>query len=181
MDESIRIPISLKFEKDEMYLKFIQPARDDRSLTQIITTLLRAYYEDEEVRKLVDARELGEEMIRELNDEIWRIESEHNKSVAQISAIKFDAEAYRSDLPKTASKTAAVTPSATMESLMAIVTSMQAKMDNMEKRVDKAGIPLLIEGASAVDTDTVPNFDELLEEDFELIDLWNDTEGKKES
>lgn len=86
----VRIPLSLKVELDDMYYDFIEPARRDKSLSKVISNLLRAYFEDSDVRQLVDARVEGQAIIDNLNTEIERITFEHNKSVAETAAMRYE-------------------------------------------------------------------------------------------
>ena len=88
--ETFRIPVSLKFDTDDMFYGLIKPARDNKTLTTLIINLLRAYYEDEEIQRLVDARVAGDNILRELNEDLERISLEHSKSMAQVSALKYE-------------------------------------------------------------------------------------------
>lgn len=51
---TIRIPVSLKFDVDDMYENLILPARNSRTLTTLIQDLLRLYYENDHVRALIE-------------------------------------------------------------------------------------------------------------------------------
>lgn len=50
----IRIPVSLKFEKNAMYENFIAPVRASRKLTTLIQDLLLLYYENDRVRAMLE-------------------------------------------------------------------------------------------------------------------------------
>lgn len=138
---TFRIPISLKVEKDEMYYNFIKPAREDKSLTKIITYLLRAYYDDEEIRGLVDARNAGEDALRMLNEEIDRIALEHSKTIAQTAAMKYEATSIRDDLTKEAMGYSTEMPTNTMDGILAMISDLSEQVNRLENRMDTAGLP----------------------------------------
>ena len=144
---TFRIPISLKVEKDEMYYNFIKPARDDKSLTKIITYLLRAYYDDEEIRGLVDARNAGEDALRMLNEEIDRIALEHSKSIAQVAAMKYETASIRSDITGRGTEYSTEMPANTMDNILSMLGELTEQVNRLESRMDTAGVPQ-IEGQS---------------------------------
>jgi hypothetical protein len=97
-EEFIRIPMSLKFDLDDMYYDFIEPVRRDKSLSKIIVKILRAYYEDDEVRCLIDSHDAGMEVLKMLNDQIDKIAMEHSRVIAHTNALKFETESIREEI-----------------------------------------------------------------------------------
>jgi hypothetical protein len=127
-----RIPISLKFELNEdFYENFISPLRQERRLSDMIINLLRAYYEDTEIRRLVDCRILGQEEIDALNREIERISLEHSKSIMKTSALKFETDSYFDNEIDFAQEQAE-TPVATMESLLRMVNGLSQEVKQVK-------------------------------------------------
>lgn len=119
-EKTVRIPVSLKFDiYEEFYQDFIHPVRQERRLSDMIVNLLRAYYEDEEIRRLVDTRVLGQEEIDELNREIERISLEHRASILKTDALRFETDSKLGVVEFPQEK--AATPVATMESILNMV------------------------------------------------------------
>lgn len=131
---TIRIPISLKFELNEdFYENFINQLRKERRLSDMIINLLRAYYEDAEIRRSVDCRVLGQEEIDALNREIERISFEHSKSVMKTSALKFETDSYFDTVDFVQDD--AETPVATMENLLQMVTGLKKEVKQIKETV----------------------------------------------
>ena len=122
--KAVRIPVSLKFDiYEEFYQDFIHPMRQERRLSDMIVNLLRAYYEDAEIRRLVDTRVLGQEEIDELNREIERISLEHRASILKTDALRFETDVKLGVVEFPQEK--AETPIATMESILNLVRKVQ--------------------------------------------------------
>ena len=196
-EDTLRIPVSLKFEKDEMYFNFIKPAREDKSLTKTILNLLRAYYEDDEIRKLVDARNAGEDILKALNEEIDRIALEHAKSIAQTNALKFDTEVMTGASFMDTSDVINITPvnaqnnsgnaiaalpsTPTMDNILAILNQLSSQVNNINSRMDEAGIPNISNNQSSINNNKtesiMPDFDKALVSGvFDDDDLYKATE-----
>lgn len=143
--KTVRIPVSLKFDiYEEFYQDFIYPLRQERRLSDMVVNLLRAYYEDAEIRRLVDTRVLGQEEIDELNREIERISLEHRASILKTDALRFETDSKLGVVEFPQEK--AETPIATMESIL-----------NLVKGVSKP-----VETGATVDNDIdfdIPDFD----------------------
>ncbi len=80
--------MSLKFEKDDFYHKFIIPMKHDRDLSAFVVNLLRLFYANDAVKKeyasfmgLVDPFEA-------INRQLDRISLEHSKTVMSTEALK---------------------------------------------------------------------------------------------
>lgn len=79
---SIRIPVSLKFEKESsFYAEFISDLRTDRKLTDLITDLLRLYYEDEQLRSLINVRLESINEFSEVYSQLDKIQMQHNQTM----------------------------------------------------------------------------------------------------
>lgn len=137
-----RIPIALKFTHDDMYYNFIKPARDNKGLTRLIQTLLRAYYEDTDVQRLVDMREAGETELQALNDAIEMIALEHSKSVAQLRELKFDVDSATEDMNIPVQEERAqnndTSNNALQDQLLSLIQNLTAKVDNLETKLNVA-------------------------------------------
>lgn len=137
-----RIPISLKFTHDDMFYNFIKPARDNKGLTRLIQTLLRAYYEDTDVQRLVDMREAGETELQALNDAIASIALEHSKSVAQLRELKFDVDSVSEDIniempePKESKQAIGTMDMDVQNQLVNLIQNLTAKVENLETKLN---------------------------------------------
>lgn len=88
-----RIPLSIKVDRGEsLYQNLIAPARDEGRLTTLIIELLRAYYDDDVVRKCVDKRMEKTDELKAVQDQIERMLLEHAKNIAQTQALEFEAQ-----------------------------------------------------------------------------------------
>ena len=188
IEDYIRIPLSLKVEKDELYFNLIQPARQDKSLTRLILVVLRAYYEDDEIRRLVDTRTSGSEILKSLNEEIDKVNMEHNKSVAQVNALKFDtaklsdAEFVEVYSDKDAGNNAEpnLLTNSTMTSILNMLSNLTDKVDmlmaNQNKTNTETQTVKFEEATSSLfDLDDIPDFDNMTPkpDDDSLYDISN--------
>ena len=154
--ETFRIPVSLKFDTDDMFYGLIKPARDNKTLTTLIINLLRAYYEDEEIQRLVDARVAGDNILRELNEDLERISLEHSKSMAQVSALKYETanatssffSRQREAAPMQQQPTRPAQPSQPLlgnddvvKGIMNVLAQLTEKVENLEGKQNKKESP----------------------------------------
>lgn len=77
-NDYIRIPLQLKFERDDMFETLIAPARADRSLTTLIQQLLQAYYTSQTVRDIVAQQSMGFSDIDLLAKQVDKVAKAHN-------------------------------------------------------------------------------------------------------
>jgi len=86
--EYTRIPVSLKFDRDEFFYTLIEPMKSDRWLSTFIVEMLRLYYEDAEVREAYVRFAKRNEPVAKIKLQLERIQAEHNKSVMAVGALK---------------------------------------------------------------------------------------------
>lgn len=83
-----RIPTSLKFDEDsEIYEHLILPLKTDKYLSTFLVDLLNVYYEQQDVRKLVDSYLGIHDPMEEIKNQIQRIQLEHQKSRMHIDSL----------------------------------------------------------------------------------------------
>ena len=84
----IRIPASLKFDEDsDFYLEFISDLRTDRKLTDLITDLLRLYYEDAQLRELINLKLESNSEFAEVYSQLDKIQMQHNQTMMATSML----------------------------------------------------------------------------------------------
>lgn len=76
-----RLPISLRFDDDDsdFYYGFIEQKKNDRELSSLILDLLRVYYENEEVRNIVDDYVIQKSPYMHIHEQLERIALEHSR------------------------------------------------------------------------------------------------------
>lgn len=84
-----RLPISLRFddEDSDFYFGFIEVKKNNRELSSLILNLLHLYYENEEVRNLMDEYLLSKSPYIKIHEEIQRITLEHNRQAVTTSML----------------------------------------------------------------------------------------------
>lgn len=84
-----RLPISLRFddEDSDFYFGFIEVKKNNRELSSLILNLLHLYYENEEVRNLMDEYLLSKSPYIKIHEEIQRITLEHNRQTVTTSML----------------------------------------------------------------------------------------------
>ena len=84
----IRIPASLKFDDNsDFYLEFISDLRTDRKLTDLITDLLRIYYEDAQLRELINLKLASSSEFAEVYSQLDKIQMQHNQTMMATSML----------------------------------------------------------------------------------------------
>ena len=76
-----RLPISLRFDDDDsdFYYGFIEQKKNDRELSSLILNLLRVYYENENVRNIVNDYEISKSPYLHIHEQLERIALEHSR------------------------------------------------------------------------------------------------------
>lgn len=76
-----RLPISLRFDDDDsdFYYGFIEQKKNDRELSSLILNLLRVYYENEDVRNIVNDYEISKSPYLHIHEQLERIALEHSR------------------------------------------------------------------------------------------------------
>lgn len=91
-NDYIRIPLQLKFERDDMFETLIAPARADRSLTTLIQQLLNAYYTSQTVRDIVAQQSMGFTDIDLLAKQVDKVSKAHNTTRMLASMMADDIQ-----------------------------------------------------------------------------------------
>ena len=76
-----RLPISLRFddEDSDFYYGFIEQKKNDRELSSLILDLLHVYYENDDVKAIVDEYVLRQNPFMQIHEELQRIALEHSR------------------------------------------------------------------------------------------------------
>ena len=76
-----RLPISLRFDDDDsdFYYGFIEQKKNDRELSSLILDLLHVYYENEEVRNIVNEYVIQKSPYMHIHEQLERIALEHSR------------------------------------------------------------------------------------------------------
>lgn len=122
----IRIPVSLKFEKDDFFHDFVEPIKNDRGLSTLIVGLLRLYYENAVVKSEYD------EFIK-LTDPLFRIKQQLDRMVLEHSKSMMAAEALEEVIgsKKDKSMDTIIDRLNNLESVMAIMPKLQKDIENL--------------------------------------------------
>lgn len=122
----IRIPVSLKFEKDDFFHDFVEPIKNDRGLSTLIVGLLRLYYENTTVKAEY------EEFIK-LTDPLFRIKQQLDRMVLEHSKSMMAAEALEEviESKKDKSMDTIIDRLNNLESVMAIMPKLQKDIENL--------------------------------------------------
>lgn len=76
-----RIPVSLRFDDDEseFYYGFIEQKKNDRELSSLILDLLHVYFDNEEVKQIVDDYVISKSPYLHIHEQLERIALEHSR------------------------------------------------------------------------------------------------------
>lgn len=86
--QPIRIPVSLAFEKNsDFYQEFILDLKDQRQLSTLIVDLLYAYYQDKDLKSIMDVVITSDDPMSAVRDQISRVKMEHNKNMMTTSML----------------------------------------------------------------------------------------------
>lgn len=90
MADKETISIKLRVETDEVYTNLILPLQQSKNLTALIKKLIRAYYDNEEVRNAVD--EVESNQLKEIEKQLLCIQQRHKEALAQVMLMQSDIE-----------------------------------------------------------------------------------------
>lgn len=126
---SIRIPVSLKFDTStDFYNDFIYVMREDRTLSDFIVNILRAYYENHDVREVVD-NVLGlYDPLAELKKQVQRAQLEHMKVVMATSMMEHQLSKAENYLKENINNSAS-------NEVVRTDNSLEARVESLEKLV----------------------------------------------
>lgn len=93
----VRIPMQLRFARDDMFEDLIAPARADRSLSTLILQLLQAYYRDETVRDIVTRMSMGISELDILNKQVDRVMKSQNNANIMAAVMQGNINNMRDD------------------------------------------------------------------------------------
>lgn len=84
-----RLPISLRFDDDDsdFYYGFIEQKKNDRELSTLILNLLRVYYENEEVRNIVNDYVISQSPYMRIHEQLERIALEHSRQTVSADML----------------------------------------------------------------------------------------------
>lgn len=82
MAEKETIYVRLTALKDDLYTEMLYPLQKQRKLTNLIYRLLRAYFENDTVRHIVDTKDNQE--LQSLGAELERIQAEHTENMIRL-------------------------------------------------------------------------------------------------
>ena len=136
-DQSCRIPLSIKVDRDEMYHNFIAPARAENRLNTLIVELLRAYYEVDEVRNIVDQRMLKTDELKVMQAQIDKMIAEHIKTIAQTKALQFESEQAAEGVAVSSDVILKENEAGVQENtpdVIQLLTAITKRLDNLEGR-----------------------------------------------
>lgn len=132
--DSIRIPLQLRFERDDMYMNLIAPARADRSLTTLILQLLTAYYQDETVRDIITKRSMGITDIDILTKQVNRVAQVHNNERILTNILQEDVHNRANDYGiDTANAQANTEITGMLSQILTQMNAMNNRMDALEQ------------------------------------------------
>lgn len=98
---SMRIPVSLKFDTDsDMFNDFIVELRDSRELSSFIVELLTLYYEDDEVRSLINYKRERNNPFSPLYQKLQEINLQHTKTIVATNMLVNQTQGIVSNLEK---------------------------------------------------------------------------------
>ena len=84
-----RLPISLRFddEDSDFYFGFIEQKKNDRELSSLILDLLHVYYENEEVRNIVNDYVIQKSPYMQIHEQLERIALEHSRQTVSTNML----------------------------------------------------------------------------------------------
>ena len=84
-----RLPISLRFDDDDsdFYYGFIEQKKNDRELSTLILNLLHVYYENEEVRNIVNDYVISQSPYLRIHEQLERIALEHSRQTVSADML----------------------------------------------------------------------------------------------
>lgn len=97
----VRIPVSLKFDTDtDVYRDLIIELRDNRELSPFIVQLLTFYYEDDEVRDLINYKREENNPFSALKEQITKINMQHTKTIMATNMLASQTQGIISGLER---------------------------------------------------------------------------------
>lgn len=84
----IRIPVSLKFDTDsDVYKDFVIELKENKELSSFIVSFLNLYYEDQEVRDLINFKREENNPYSALREQLTKINLQHSQTVMTTSML----------------------------------------------------------------------------------------------
>ena len=97
----VRIPVSLKFNTDmDVYKDFIVDLRDNRELSPFIVAMLELYYEDDDVRDLINLKREENNPFSALKEQVAKINMQHTKTIVATSMLASQTQGIISGLER---------------------------------------------------------------------------------
>ena len=97
----VRIPVSLKFDMDsDVYKDLIIDLKDNRELSPFIVQLLTLYYEDDEVRDLINFKREQNNPFSALREQLTKINLQHTQTIVATSMLASQTQGIISGLEK---------------------------------------------------------------------------------
>lgn len=181
--DSIRIPLQLRFERDDMYMNLIAPARADRSLTTLILQLLTAYYQDETVRDIITRRSMGITDIDILTKQVNRVAQVHNNERILTNILQEDVHNRFEDSSKDyGAGTVNTEITGMLSQILTQMSAMNNRMDALEQTQQLETTSITKAKASKVpkavqkDADTTETLFEIEDEDDDVISTEEESE-----
>ena len=135
LEDYIRIPLQLRFERDDMFDTLIAPARADRSLTTLIQQLLQAYYRSQTVRDIIAQQSMGFTDIDVLAKQVDRVAKAHNNTRVLTGMVMDDVlDASDGLMPNTAQNNSGATGD---NDIMTMLQSIATQVGSLSARIDK--------------------------------------------
>ena len=138
-NDYIRIPIQLKFERDDMFETLIAPARADRSLTALIQQLLQAYYTSQTVRDIIAQQSMGFTDIDLLAKQVDKVARAHSNTRMLANMMADDIQdandgVYASNTANTSGQTTG--QSTGTDAVMSMLQEIAAQVGNLSNRMN---------------------------------------------
>lgn len=97
----VRIPVSLKFDTDsDVYTDLIIDLKDNRELSPFIVQLLTLYYEDDEVRDLINFKREQNNPFSALREQLTKINLQHTQTIVATNMLASQTQGIISGLEK---------------------------------------------------------------------------------
>ncbi len=129
-----RLPISLRFddEDSDFYFGFIEQKKNDRELSSLILDLLHVYYENEEVRNIVNDYVIQKSPYMHIHEQLERIALEHSRQTVSTNILNDFTDNARKKVSEPPEPVKEEKPAVTEEPLM-----LNAAMDKLGPMIEQ--------------------------------------------
>lgn len=166
---TIRIPVSLVFESESAFFQdFVMDLRENRTLSTLIVDLLKAYYEHNDIKSILDVAIISDSPMTEIQAQLERVKLEHQKNIFATSMLQQHTEASLSDVEFRVTQEDSTSSSPTSSSESGLLTGQVSSAPPITSPVSASPDTAVLSRLSALES-TIPSIDRKLDDLMALM------------